>query len=304
MSMTLTRRAVLASAFAARGVRSAEREIVETHLHLFAGDQARFPFHPNAPYRPPSAHPVEDYVRFAPAAGITHVVIVHPEPYQDDHRYLEYCFTKEPSPGYFKGTCLFDPAAPATPDRISELVKRNPKRIVGMRMHEMGETATGGAIKNRDLRSAEMRATWRRLTELGLAVQIQFLPQFAPQIGELAGQFRETAVILDHMGRPGQGRPGEFDGVLKLARAPRVYFKVSEIGAASKQPFPHADAKPLVRRAFDAFGPERLIWGELGYDKSAFDKSMTLFEAHFDFASASDKARILGGNAAKLFGWA
>ena len=42
-------------------------------------------------------------------AGLAHSIIVHPEPYQDDHRYLEYCFAHEPRQGYFRGTCLFDP---------------------------------------------------------------------------------------------------------------------------------------------------------------------------------------------------
>ena len=48
-------------------------------------------------------------MKFAKEAAIDHAVIVHPEPYQDDHRYLEYCFSREPAKGFFKGTCLFDP---------------------------------------------------------------------------------------------------------------------------------------------------------------------------------------------------
>ena len=67
----------------------ADDVLVETHLHLF--DPRRFPYHPNATYRPPAAT-LEDYARFAAEAGIGNAVIVHPEPYQDDHSYLEYCF--------------------------------------------------------------------------------------------------------------------------------------------------------------------------------------------------------------------
>ena len=108
--------------------------LIESHIHLFAGDPARFPYN-SASYKP-QREPVEDYVRFVREARINHAVIVHPEPYQDDHRYLEYCLAHEPSPGFFKATCLFDPSDPETPKRMQALVERNPGRIVALRIHE------------------------------------------------------------------------------------------------------------------------------------------------------------------------
>lgn len=303
----ITRRDWLGGAIAAGLSAQPSREpIVDTHVHLFAADQKAFPYHPNAPYKP-AAQPVEDYARFAVAAGITHAVIVHPEPYQDDHRYLEYCFAHEPSPQFFKGTCLFDPVAPDTPARIEALVKRNPGRIVAMRIHEMAKPgtapSTGGAIKDRDLQSPAMKNTWRAMERLGLAVQIQTLPDYAPQVRELMQQFPRVAVILDHLGRPGQGAPAAFDGVLKLARFPRVYIKYSEAKSASKEPYPYSDVKPIVRRAFEAFGPDRMLWGGLGMDRKAFDQQARLFALMFDFASDADRAKIQGGNARRLFAW-
>jgi hypothetical protein len=76
-------------------------------------------------------------MRFADAAKIDYTVIVHPKPYQNDHKYLEHCFEHEPSPGFFKGTCLFDSIAPATLARMESLVKKLPNRIVALRIHEM-----------------------------------------------------------------------------------------------------------------------------------------------------------------------
>src|SRR5581483_3354392 len=100
---------------------------------------ARVPYAPQAPYKPP-AYTLEDHVKLADAAGLAHSIIVHPEPYQDDHRYLEYAFGHEPRPGYFKGTCLFDPFREDTPERIRALMSRWPKRLVAMRIHEMSMT--------------------------------------------------------------------------------------------------------------------------------------------------------------------
>jgi predicted TIM-barrel fold metal-dependent hydrolase len=280
--------------------------IVESHIHLFASDQKAFPYHPNAPYKP-APIPVESYVKFAREAGIEHAVIVHPEPYQNDHRYLEYCFRHELSPMFFKGTCLFDPIAPDTPDQISTLVGLNPGRIVALRIHEMrkpGQPAlTSGPIHDRDLRDPHMKATWRRVGELGLAIQMHFMPHFAPAIGELASQFPTIPVILDHLGREGMETPKDSVSVLKLAKLPRSYMKFSGVEYSSKEKFPYRDVKPFVRRAFDGFGPDRILWGTLGHDMAGFEKQVELFDFMFDFVSEGDREKIRGRNALKLFHW-
>jgi predicted TIM-barrel fold metal-dependent hydrolase len=235
---------------------------VDTHIHLFAADQECFPYHANATYRPPPAE-LEDYKVFVGESMIDHVVIVHPEPYQDDHGYLEYCFAQEPSPGFFKGTCLFDPIAPETPARMEALVQKNPGRIVALRIHEMNDRGVSptnsGPIKNRDLQHPRMKDTWRKAGKLGLAIQMHFKPYFARQIGELASQFDDVAVILDHLGRAGMGTADDYDEVIKLAKLPRTYMKVSGLRYSSKDGHPYRDARPIVRKAFDAFGPDRMI---------------------------------------------
>jgi predicted TIM-barrel fold metal-dependent hydrolase len=297
----LTRRSLLGGALAAARPGGL---IIDTHVHLF--DPKRFPYHANATYQPPAAA-LEPYAAFVREVKLDHVVIVHPEPYQDDHRYLEYCFAHEPSPGFFKGTCLFDPIAPDTPARMQALVRRNPKRIVALRIHEMHAPGTppltAGPIKDRDLRSPAMRTTWRAAADLGIAIQMHFLPAYAAQIGELAAAFPGMAVILDHLARAGQGTPAEFDQVLQLARYPGVVMKYSAINYSSKQPYPFADARPLVRRAYDAFGPARMIWGGLGQNRAEFDRQSALFEQMFEFAPADARARIGGLNAKTLFGF-
>jgi predicted TIM-barrel fold metal-dependent hydrolase len=276
--------------------------LVDTHIHLF--EPERFPYHRNAVYRPP-AQTLDAYATFVRQARIDHTVIVHPEPYQDDHGYLEYCFAHEPSPGFFKGTCLFDPVAPRTPARMEALVRKHPGRIVALRIHAnrkpgVAPTASG-PIRDRDLAAPAMRDAWRKAGELGLAVQMHFIPHHAPRIGALADQFREVPVILDHLARAGEGTLAEYDEVLKLARLPRVHMKFSGVRYSSKQPHPHLDVQPLVRRTFEAFGPDRMLWGGLGHSMPEFEQAVTLFDRIFDFISESDRAKIRGLNAVKLF---
>lgn len=284
-------------------------ELIETHVHLFSADPARFPFSPLS-YKPKPL-PVEEYVKFAVAAKIDHAIAVQPEPYQNDHRYLEYCFTHEPFKGFFKGTCLFDPIDPRTPQHMRDLMRRNPDRIVALRIHELYPAGTPptrtGAIRNRDLNDPQMLVTWRATHELGLVMQIQSTPRFAVPLHELARKVPGMPVLLDHLDRPGQGTAEEYLQVLALAKRPQVYMKFTRTGvqSASRQPFPHLDAKPLIKRVYEAFGPERILWGELGANYGAnrveFGRCVQLFDTMFDFVPESEKARMRGLNAKKLF---
>jgi predicted TIM-barrel fold metal-dependent hydrolase len=308
--MPITRRAFLAAAAIAATPRAASAAtrppgvLVDTHIHLFARDQKNFPYHPNAPYNPEAAD-LADYNNFLAESKIDHVVIVHPEPYQDDHRYLEYCFANEPTPGLFKGTCLFDPVAPETPGRMEEITSRNPGRIVAMRIHEMRDRnappTTSGAIKDRDLADPRMKDTWRKARELNVAIQMHFTPWFAPGIGRLANEFDDVPVILDHIGRAGMGTPADYAEVLKLAKLPRTYLKFSGWRYSSKQGHPFRDAKPTVQKAYDAFGPNRIVWGGLGHNSEEFSAAIEVFELMFDYASDQEKANIRGLNASRLF---
>ena len=288
------------------GLRAAARPagyLVESSLHMIAEDQQRFPRHPNAPYHPPPES-VEKYRAFAREAKLDHTVLVQSEVYQDDHRNLEYCFTQEPSPSYFKGTCLFDPIDPKTPARIQELVNRNPNRIAGMRIHEYRQrnqpyTKTG-LFRDRDLGAPEMKNTWRKIQELGMLIHIQMLPWVAAPVGMLASGFPGTPVLIDHLGCGTvqgshfqfQGTPAEYEEVLKLAKLPNVYMKIAILGPESKA---------LLRRAYDAFGPDRLIWESYGETMEEFEKALARINDVLDFAPENERVKIRGLNAMKVF---
>ncbi|MEZ5395381.1 MAG: hypothetical protein R2724_21550 [Bryobacterales bacterium] len=60
------------------------------------------------------------------------------------------------------------------------MVKRFPGRIVAVRVHAMNppdeSPSLSGPIKDRDLRSPEMKRLWRAAGDLGLVVQMHMLP--------------------------------------------------------------------------------------------------------------------------------
>ena len=289
----ITRRRALAGAIGSAAAWAAGGPpVIETHVHLF--DPARVPYAPLAPYRP-APYTLEEHVKLVEGAGLAHSVIVHPEPYQDDHRYLEYCFAHEPASGYFRGTCLFDPFREDTPARVAELMKRWPKRIVAMRIHAVSMTPEAtGPIRNRDLKDARMFACWKALAGLGVGIQMHFIPGQAANIYALAAKFPQTTVILDHMGRPGDGTEEQYAQVLKLAELPRVVMKFSNWPAYK------GDLARLTRQIYDVFGPDRMIWGMLGNTAEDYRRQSQRFDELLAFAPASARPKIRGGNAQRL----
>ena len=300
----MNRRQFLFTASAGLAAGASKGPLIDAHIHLF--DPKRFPYHANAAYQAPPS-PLEPYLQFVREAGIDHTIIVHPEPYQDDHRYLEYCFAHEPSPMFFKGTCLFDPIAPDTPNRMADLVKRNPKRIVALRIHT-NRTAgvaptTSGPIRDRDLKHPMVRTAIRKAHDLGLGIQMHMIPLHAPEVAALAREFSDTKFFIDHLARSGQGTPEQYNNVLSMARLGNVYMKFSGWGYSSKEKAPFRDIKPLVRRTFDAFGPAHMMWGGLGHSMKEFREAQNVFDEAFDFASDGDRSQIRGLTAARVFGW-
>ncbi len=301
--MTPTRRRFLASAaVAAVGSRAAAADgtprvpVVDTHLHCFAGAaDKRFPYHPDGPYAPPDAATPEHLLACMAAGGVDFAVVVHPEPYQDDHRYLEHCLAV--GKGKLKGTCLFFAGRPDTPKRLRDLAARVP--LVAARVHAYNPDRLPpfGTPALRDL--------WATAADLGLAVQLHFEPRYAPGFEPLIREFKSTRVLVDHLGRPFQGTPAEHDVVVGWAKFPNVVMKLTSV--PDRGTYPHRDPAAVVRRLTDAYGSDRLMTGG-GFSAKATGDSYRAerervrgFLAHL---SAGDQAKVFGGTAAKVLGFA
>jgi hypothetical protein len=55
----------------------------------------------------------------------------------------------------------------------------------------------------------QLRALWKQAADLGLGVQLHFEPRHAAGFEPLVKEFARTTVIVDHLGRPFQGKPEE-----------------------------------------------------------------------------------------------
>ncbi len=266
---------------------------VDCHLHCFAGaNDPDFPYHQRAPYEPAEAATPEHLLRCMDGAGVAAAIVVHPEPYQDDHRYLEHCL--EVGGGRLKGTALVFADTPGATTQLAELAGRMP--IVAARVHAYAPERLP------PFGSRELRELWRAASDSGLAMQLHFEPRYAAGFEPLIREFQQTPVIIDHMGRPFQGTPQEHAIVLRWGELPNTWLKVSSI--PDRTSYPHRDIRPVLADLMRAYGAESMLSGG-GFSAAATPESYRAAQQRIasylsDF-SAADQAKVLGGNANKLF---
>lgn len=270
--------------------------IVDTHTHCFAGkSDARFPYHPRGTYQPEQPTSPEFLLKLMDGAGVDFGVVVHPEPYQDDHRFLEHCLAV--GKGRLKGTLLVFCDRPGSMEKLAELAKRLP--VVAARIHAYQPDRLPPFGK------PELRQLWKLASDHGLAIQLHFEPRHAAGFEPLIREFKQTRVIVDHLGRPFQGTAAEHDRVVRWADFSNVVMKVSALPAPDAKEA--AELPAVIRKLADAYGADRLIYGG-GFEEKATAESYRAERERtarlLGFLQPIARAKVLGGNATRLFGFA
>ena len=262
--------------------------IIEWNAHMFSRDTTRYPFHPRAAYLPDpadwSADPLADYLAHMAATGIDKAVLVHPEPYGDDHRLVLDCLQREPT--RFLATSLFYPSDADAPQKLSDLVRQEPK-IIATRFH--AHRGTQAYLDS--FTEPGVRALWEVAGELGLLIELHIGPNYAREVADVICAYPTYPVLIDHLAEPLMGNPIEFADVLALAEFDNVYMKLSGLSHFSNDAPLYLEAKPFTRWVVDAFGPERLVWGS---------GTPQIVDAHLAHLSETDRDKVKGGNLAHL----
>jgi predicted TIM-barrel fold metal-dependent hydrolase len=82
-------------------------------------------------------------------------------------------------------------------------------------------------------------------------------------------------------------------------------MKLSSLPAQDQ--YPHRDVGPIIRELTERFGADRLIYGGgFGPDATgaSYRASRDKIRSYVSHLSSPDQAKILGGTAARLFGFA
>ena len=127
-------------------------------------------------------------------------------------------------------------------------------------------------------------------------------PRYAPELEPFIAEFADIRVLIDHLGRPFQGTAKEYAVIVRWARFPNTVMKLSAIPA--KETYPHRDVAPVIRELADAYGPDRLMYGGgfgAGVTAESYRHTRDQAAAYLSFLPEADRAKVLGGTAARFF---
>jgi predicted TIM-barrel fold metal-dependent hydrolase len=221
----------------------------DCHGHVFC--RSRFPYALDATYEPhPSqAGTVARFLAVLEAHGLSHGLLVGPEPHGTDNR----CLLESLAAGNerLKGIALVQPDVAER-----ELTALADRGVVGIRFN----LSTFGMSQFGHPAAARLLA---RLREMGWFLQIHCAKD---ELVDAAPILRRAAVriMIDHFGRPnvarGLDQPG-FRTLLELGRSGNAVVKLSGAFRSSREGWPYRDVDPFIAAAIEAFTLERCVWG-------------------------------------------
>ena len=276
--------------------------LIDAHVHVWTSDQAKYPL--AAGYRPesmnPATFPPELLFSHARPAGVSRIVLIQMSFYGFDNRYM--LDTIEAYPGVFAGVAVID----VHQRHIAETMKKLKRRhVAGFRLRPPQSDA---ATMDAWLQSPGIQTMFRVGASTGQAMCFLMNPNAVPFVDRMCGQFPDTTVVIDHMARigiDGKIAQSDVDHLLRCARHPNTFVKVSAFYALGKKRPPYTDLGNLVRQLRDGFGSERLMWASdcpFQVDPGhSYNASIELIRSELDFLSASDRRRMLRDTAQDVF---
>jgi len=296
----------------AKPPRKADAPIIDTHMHVWGNDATRYPFpHPYVPgfsiKDVPHEATVEMLIEDMDQNACTHAVLVQVIYHGWDNSYVVDCVKRFPD--RLKAHGLIDPTGPNVADKLEYWVKEH--GLHGMRFSPI-YYQNGQHGGDAWLDAPETHRLWRMAEKLNSVFNFFIAPRQLPKLAKMVKSHPDVNITLDHLSQMDLGKDPEpqMRLLLTMAKYPNVFVKVSELSSVSKSgKYPFSDAYPYVKRVYEAFGPERLLFGtgypgsaRAGYKRPTLASEIELV-GMFPFFSKSDSARMLGLNAKDLWGF-
>lgn len=288
------------SVLQAAGQTKAEPEgWIDAHSHIWTADTSRFKLRDGVKVEDlaPRSFTDEELMAIAGPEGVERVVLIQHYPYHgSDNSYLIDAWTRHPA--RFRIVGMIDDKRSDTDKAMRDLLKQG---VTGFRI---GPKVAGGDF----LSSAGMKQMWKTSAETRQPMCCLINPEDLSAVDSMCAGYPETPVVIDHFARIGmQGAINDqhLSALCGLSRHKNVKVKISAYYALGKKSPPHHELVPMIRRLFEAFGSDRLMWAsdcpyQLG-DGNTYRDSISLVRDHIDFVTPAERTALLRTTAEKTF---
>lgn len=269
--------------------------IVDTHVHVIARDEARYPLTPSGIgsdwYRAATCSAEELEVLMA-AAGVDAAVLVQAfGAYSYDNAYV--VAAAEHSGTRFVSVAVVNAEDPSAPAQIRELARRD--GFGGIRLFSIGPV---GRPQPAWLDDPATFPVWETCAELDLVVSVACLPEHLPRLARALDRFPEQSVVLDHCAFVDPAAP---EDLLRLARHGNLHAKVtSHVLEAGER---DGDPARVVSRLVAEFGADRLTWGS-DFPQTRdrpYGELVALARRGCACLTSADRDALLGATATRLW---
>jgi L-fuconolactonase len=273
--------------------------IIDTHVHIVAADQRRYP-RKLAPNNSAWVFdmPGEKMLDLMVEAGIDRAMLVQAHSaYEYDNNYVADVAIKNPE--RFISVCILDPTQADAAGQLSYWVKE--RGVRGLRLFPAAE---------RDPQWLDDPGTfllWERAEALDIPVCVCLRFRQLARLRSVIERHPRVRVALDHLGVPRleDGPPfANAAPLFDLVKLPNVYLKFSSVNlyaAAAGESTP----KDFFKLLLDVFGPRRLMWGSNfpnTYDRG-LKEQLAMAQDELSFASAADRRWLFADTARSVWQW-
>ncbi|HTL17192.1 MAG TPA: amidohydrolase family protein [Patescibacteria group bacterium] len=146
------------------------------------------------------------------------------------------------------------------------------------------------------------------LRKFGLTYDILIYPRQLPAALELAQSFPEQPFVLDHLAKPfirDRAISPWSEEIRRLARCPNVMCKASGLVTEAKWHQWHLeDFQPYLQVVFEAFGPDRLMFGSdwpVGLLSASYEQAFSLVRHYVLQYDKQAESKVFGVNAVRFY---
>ena len=280
--------------------------IVDTHVHVWEMPPVA-PIGPTAPTftsLPEESAPVELLIDEMDTHGVDGAVLVQTSWSTWDNAYVAAAAAKYPE--RLRSIGLIDPLDPASVHLARYWIEASGMR--GFRFHP-------DYYPDKEILTAPHTIPLLKAIEdqEGIVKVHNHVPN-AHQLADATSRYPGITWIIDHLMYPEprmvSGDWQDYQPVLQLAKRDNVFLTISDVHGRSDEEFPFRDMHEVLKRAINAFGIERCLWGtgfpghlRLTYGWPSLADEMSFVREGLDWLSATERVLILGENARRLFGY-
>jgi L-fuconolactonase len=277
--------------------------IVDSQVHIWGADAPDRRWPPPAHGLKPTPHrqvPISAaaLLQDMRSAGVDRAIVVPPS-WEGERNDLVLDASRV-HPDRFRFAARYDLADPSAPEWISAW-----RRQSGMLALQLTFQTP---LFQKPLIDGEIDWLWAAAERAGLPLTIYLPNALMPVIDRVARAHPGLSIVINHFGLTGSRRDDDaftdFANLLALGKCPNVAVKASCLPFYTTQPYPFRNLHDPIRKAYDAFGPQRLFWGtDLSRLPCSYRQGVTLFTEELPWLTPSDQEWIMGRGICEWLGW-